>query len=147
MIGDPVKTKKIVDGMLPRAVEVGLTELMRVQKHVSGLVPGAISEEPTNEQIAYATFALQAELIELADELGWKKWKDNPKMTKEQRALVAEEFADVLAFVGQLLYLITQRTGLTISEIAESYRRKSQKNVARFLGTSGESGYNGVSHE
>lgn len=126
------------------ALANGLSELFARQREVSGLIPGHISDEPTNYNILLGSFALIGEVFELAQELGWKDWKDNKEMTAEHRAVIAEEFADILAFLGYLLHLVVTRADLSVDVLAEAYFAKTEKNVARFEGTSGEAGYSGV---
>lgn len=121
----------------------GLGQLAALQLIVSGMVPGAITDEVTNEQVTTTCFALSGEIFELAQELGWKNWKKNPKLTPRQVADIAEEFADVMAFLGMLLNLIERRTGLSWDDLAGAYFAKSEKNIQRFLGESGEEGYEG----
>ena len=125
-------------------VGYGIDQLMIIQDEVSGMVPGTITPEVTNDQVTRACFALSGEVFELAQELGWKDWKDNPAWTKEYTEVVAEEFADVLAFLGLVTSLVCRRTGLTPYDLAEAYRVKTAKNIKRFEGTSGEKGYSGV---
>lgn len=126
-----------------KIMEIGLHFLATLQSSISAMVPGAITVEVTNEQITNTCFALTCEVFELAQELGWKNWKANPEMTNEQKEVIAEEFADILAFLGLLLFLIYKRTGLNSEQLVDAYFKKSQKNIERFLGTSGEANYLG----
>ena len=132
------------DFMRSLDLAVGFDELIKTQRVVSGMIPGHITEPPTNKQVMLACFALQGEVFELAQELGWKDWKENPEMTDEQRKIIAEEFADILAFLGYLMNLIKLRTDLKTEDLADAYFAKAKKNMARFLGESGEEGYTGV---
>lgn len=125
-------------------VGAALSDLSTVQETVSGLVPGAISEEVTNKQIAVTAFALVGEIFELAQEVGWKDWKSNGELTEEKKMRIADEFADVLAFLGLLTLLIMKRTGLKSDDFAEAYFQKSKKNIQRFFGVSGEEGYDSL---
>jgi NTP pyrophosphatase (non-canonical NTP hydrolase) len=125
-------------------LSLGLGELLRTQKVVSGLIPGHVTDPVINRQVMLACFALQGEVFELAQELGWKDWKGNKEMTKEQTAVIAEEFADILAFLGYLMILVETRTGLSVADISDAYMAKSKKNIDRFHGVSGEEGYTGV---
>ena len=81
-------------------IAMGLSSLFFVQQETSGMVPGAI--EPTNANITECAFALQGEVFELVQELGWKSWKQNPEMTPEQQDKIREEFADILADIRAL---------------------------------------------
>lgn len=120
----------------------GLERLKEVQRVVAGMVPDFIGDGVTNEQITRTCFALSGEIFELAQELGWKTWKDNEEMTDEQREKIAEEFADVLAFLGILTHYVCERTELTTHQLQQAYFKKVEKNILRFSGTSGETGYN-----
>lgn len=121
----------------------GLYHLSKVQENVSGLVED-FGEELTNDQVARAAFAMTGEVFELAQELGWKNWKDNPEMTPEHKAVVLEEYADVMAFFGLITYYVMLRTKASPRELEVAYWNKTKKNIARFLGESGEDGYNGT---
>lgn len=138
------RAREAVELIDMQALATGLYEIGWAQASISALVPDAISNPPTNDQIAIASFALVDEVMELANELGWKRWKDNQEPTDEWRDAIAEEYADVLAFLGQLTCLLFLRSGVTAKDLAEAYVQKSRKNVARFTGESDEEGYNGV---
>lgn len=122
----------------------GLFEMLWVQKYLSALVWDM--DSPENMQIGYAAFVLNGEIHELADKVGFKIWKDTPELTDDQLADIADEFADIMAFLGQLMVMVCNRTGLTPADFAEAYRNKSERNLKRFLGTSGEAGYSGVAN-
>lgn len=122
----------------------GIEFLSEVQAVVSGMVPGCISNPPTNGQIVEAAYAMIEEVHELVKEVGWKSWKANPVITDELVKRITDEYADVLAFQGLLTHLIMLRTGINAIELAEAYESKVTKNIKRFLGESGESGYIGV---
>jgi len=137
------KRPKFMNSKSQLFLAASFVELMQMQAEISAMVPGAVTEEVTNKQITTTCFAMSGEIFELAQELGWKDWKENPPMTEEQRQKVAEEFADIVAFFGLLLDLVTRRAGLQVTELVEAYFKKSSKNVARFLGETDEPGYNG----
>lgn len=122
----------------------GLFELLWAQKALSSLVWDM--SDPTNMQVAYATYAVIGELVELADKVGFKIWKDAPELTDASKADIADEFADVLAFLGQLMVILYNRTGLSPVDLAMAYHNKSHKNLKRFIGESGEAGYSGVAN-
>lgn len=137
-----------IDNIIPdlnvkagREMIEGLSTWIGLQERISELA--GISGIPTNQQITEMAFALNGEVFELAQELGWKSWKDNPEMTFEQVEIIAEEFADIMAFFGALTILVQRRTGLTIENLVTAYLQKSRKNVQRFYGVSGEPGYTG----
>lgn len=124
-----------------------LSEWQEWQQGVSQIVSGTKTPEVDNDFVTRTCFSLIGEVFELAQEVGWKNWKENPPMTPEQKETIAEEFADVMAFFGLLLYTVTARTGLTFEDLVEAYELKSYKNIARFRGETGEAGYNGVTNE
>ena len=117
------------------ALTEGLESLIDTQTVVSGLVPGAVTPEVTPAQIASYSLALIREVGELADELGWKPWKEQPERDLER---IADEMADVLAFVG-LLLIYVEHAGVSPTDLAQAYRSKSMRNIARFFGK--EDGY------
>jgi NTP pyrophosphatase (non-canonical NTP hydrolase) len=122
----------------------GLDRLKEVQRFVSAQVPDYVTEEVTNDQVARTCFALTGEIFELAQKLGWKTWKVNPEFDDEQVEAIAEEYADILAWQGLLTLLVCERTGLTPKDLESAYWAKTEKNLRRFEGTSGEAGYIGV---
>lgn len=130
------------DGMTH--IELALRTLSDTQKIVSGMVPGCISDPPTNRQICEAAYAMNEEVHELVRKVGWKSWKKNPTLTDEQIVDVVDEYADILAFQGLLTHLIMLRTGITAEDLASGYAYKTIKNIQRFMGESGEAGYVGV---
>lgn len=116
----------------------GLRHLAEVQRQVSAMVPDTITEEVTNPQVTTVSFALSGEVFELAQKLGWKPWKANyAEFTNEERSDIAEEYADILAFLGLLTNYVCQRTGLTIEDLATAYQQKTLKNIRRFNGEEG----------
>lgn len=117
-----------------RLLAAGLRQLAAIQRVVSIMVPGSL--DPTNESVTETCFALAGEVFEMAQAIGWKSWKSNPPMTEDQVQVVAEEFADILAFLGRLMILVRRRTGLEFEELAAAYMGKSRKNIARFMGVS-----------
>lgn len=75
--------------------------------------------------------AMVVELSELMQELDWKPWK-----TKEviDKAAVADEFADFLAFAGVLTANVMAQTGLTPDDLAQAFERKTSINIQRARG-------------
>lgn len=116
------------------ALEVGTEALRRMQSFVSSHYPDAVvvdEQRPTPEQVLTYCFAMQKEVAELADELGWKPWKfEKPIDVGKTLA----EFADVTAFYGLLLHYVMQATGATYREVVEAYITKSETNIRRALG-------------
>lgn len=112
----------------------GLSVLYGAQERISSLVPNCIPEPgelATPDQVATYGYALIKEITETLDELGWKPWKDAKPADPER---VADEVADILAFLGVLLIYVERNTGLTMKDIAEAYERKSEVNIQRLTG-------------
>ena len=120
----------------------GITRLVNIQKRTSPIA--GIDNEPTIELITAHAMGLMGETFELIQKLGWKYWKTNPEMTEEAIEDLAEEYADILAFLGLLTIHLCDKTGLTPAKLERAFLLKTQKNVKRFLGTSGEPGYDGI---
>lgn len=114
-------------------ISVGLAALASVQSEVSAMVDDALPIDggvPPINVLTYG-YALIKEITELADELGWKPWK--PRRVIDQ-SRVADEFADVLAFLGLITLYVMRLANLGTSDLAAAYLRKSDVNVARFSG-------------
>lgn len=112
----------------------GLEFLRSVQMRTSALVPGCIpdgNDLPTQTQLQTYSLAMMVELAEFVQELPWKPWKKNPKPLDPER--VADEFADILAFMGILIEYL-DRMGITPEDLARAYNKKTEVNVQRFLG-------------
>ena len=111
----------------------GLDTLRFVQSNTSALAPNCIpdgNQTATADQLRTYFLALIIELGELVQELNWKPWKESKSINKER---VADEFADVLAFLGIILEYL-DRMGVSPQDIAEQYAVKTEVNVNRFLG-------------
>lgn len=117
-----------------REISNGLAALAGVQIIVSGMVkdalPISVHTIPPINILTYG-FAFIKETTELMDELGWKPWKPRKPINRDR---VADEFADILAFLGLLTLYVMRLTGLTTDDLAQAYMRKSDVNVARFSG-------------
>lgn len=130
------------DRLVLGEISEGLERLKEMQRVVSAQVPGFVHRDKVeNDAVAITAFALMGEVFELAQELGWKRWKENPELTDEKRREIAEEFADILAFLGLLTYLVCKRANLTPDDLERAYWEKTEKNLRRFDGLSGEEGY------
>lgn len=129
-----MQPKQFVDQAGTRyAIDGGLRGLVEVQGEVSAMVADALptkNDIPPINILTYG-FAIMKEITELMDELGWKPWKPRKPIDRER---VADEFADILAFLGLLTIYVMRLTGLTTTELAAAYLRKSDVNVARFNG-------------
>jgi dimeric dUTPase (all-alpha-NTP-PPase superfamily) len=117
------------------ALTRGLAVLEEVQAMVSLPVPGAIpapGELPTKDAVRTYTLAMIVEIAEWVQTLDYKPWKnhDATSYITEEENVVAEEFADILAFLG-VLVLYMHRFGITPAMIAQAYVQKSKVNIQR----------------
>jgi hypothetical protein len=116
-------------------VGIGLTSLRDNQAIVSRPVAGAIPLPGVAiDKDALRTYilAMMIETAEFCQTLPWKPWKDGA-IDKER---TADEFADILAFMGVILVHLN-RMGITPAMLGEAYRKKSVVNIQRFLGDKG----------
>lgn len=119
------------------ALTVALVALAENQSEVSSPVPGCIPKDddaPTKDAIRTYVLALFVELGEFLQELDWKPWKTKGAISAGK---VADEFADILAFLGVVLVQL-EHLGISEDMLANAYREKSIVNVERFLGVHGE---------
>ena len=74
--------------------------------------------------------ALLSEVVEFMNEMHWKSWKQAHPVNIDR---AADEFADILAFLG---YLILWMGVLNVSpsQLAEAYEKKTAINIARLAG-------------
>ena len=81
------------------------------------------------EEVRTISFALVAEILELANELGWKSWKPHQLIDRER---VIDEWADCFAFFGTLTAYILTQVGVYPEELIQGYFRKLEENHRRF---------------
>jgi NTP pyrophosphatase (non-canonical NTP hydrolase) len=81
------------------------------------------------EEVRTISFALVAEILELANELGWKSWKPRQVIDRER---VVDEWADCLAFLGTLTAYIISQVGVYPEELIRAYFVKLRENHRRF---------------
>jgi hypothetical protein len=115
------------------ALTEGLETLRHIQGDVSLPVPGCIPAAgslPTKEAVCEYTLAMIVEITELLQTTDWKPWKTKTVIDHDK---VIDEFADVLAFQGILIYYLNAM-GISPEQLAEGYRRKSIINIQRFMG-------------
>lgn len=113
-------------------------EQLSAGQYINGKMVGAMpdeGEEIPNGLVTAAGFALNGEVFELLQELGWKYWADKKEMTPERVARIADEYADVLAFLGTLTYYVLARTGLSPADLEAAFVKKFYVNRQRFLGS------------
>jgi NTP pyrophosphatase (non-canonical NTP hydrolase) len=89
----------------------------------------AAIERPA-EYLRVMVLALIVELTEFLQLFDWKPWRHRKGAASKDEML--EEFADILAFVGGLIYFLAS-IGYSADMIAEAYVRKEEKNVSRFI--------------
>jgi hypothetical protein len=114
-------------------LKAGLVTLFNTQMTVSSLVDGCIPEVGTHaspDQLRTYFLALMVEMMELLQELSWKPWKNEKPVNS---ARVADEFADVLAFLGVLIIYLDS-LGVPPDMLAGAYAAKSRVNIERMLG-------------
>lgn len=117
----------------PVSLENALYTLKTVQGVVSKPVEGCIPEEgefPTKDAIRTYALAMMVETAEFVQTLNWKPWKDKQVI---DRYKVVDEFADILAFMGILVYYM-ELLGISQKQLADGYTKKSIENIERFLG-------------
>lgn len=115
-------------------VKEGLEFIEKMQRLVSSYSPGTIfaeGEYPTKECISHYTLAAVVELVELMNEMPWKRWTtDVPGKGDIHTDRICEEFADVLAFLG-ILVGYARAFGATPEKIADAYIKVSERNIYR----------------
>ena len=114
-------------------LRAGLGFLFTIQCTTSAINPGCIPElgtTPTPDQLRTYFMALVVETSELLQELNWKPWKRDKAISSVR---VADEFADILAFLGIILVYL-QRLGISLDELTAAYESKTEVNIDRFLG-------------
>jgi NTP pyrophosphatase (non-canonical NTP hydrolase) len=116
------------DGSAAR-LALGFGDLDAWQTVVSGML-GPETLVPTRDNIRTYGFALVDEVMELCKEIGWKPWKAVPQRDKER---IADEFADVFAFLG-LFIVYARELGISKHDLARAYIRKSSENIRRLDG-------------
>lgn len=112
-------------------IALGLRALMQVQRFISSGVDGCIVENPGTDQVLTYGHALIHEVGEWMDEMEWKPWKVSKFGGSPFR--IADEWADILAFAGVLIYYMNQR-GISPEHLAEAYLTKTRTNYRRISG-------------
>lgn len=112
----------------------GLDALVTVQKLVSAPVPGAIpvgTQRPSKDAVRTYTLALMVEVAEWVQTLDYKAWHPGSEAKlRESNERVADEWADILAFIG-ILVVYMEQLGIETEDLAEAYVRKSAVNIER----------------
>lgn len=117
----------------PDGLASGLTHLADTQVVVSLPVKGAVPvtiEQLTKDNIRTYVLAMIIEIAEFTQTLDWKPWKTKTDFNPET---TADEFADILAFLGLIVYYLNLM-GISSETLARAYNRKSIVNIDRFLG-------------
>ena len=96
-----------------------------LQQTAFGQDPPTLEGDERADWLMMNFFAAQCEIVELADEAGWKPWT-NPRGWVNRDAMISE-VADCLHFLGNILATIS----CTGEELTEVYRTKVLKNYAR----------------
>jgi NTP pyrophosphatase (non-canonical NTP hydrolase) len=107
---------------------LGLHVLAGVQFEVGLAIPGWSEGEP--EFVRTTFLALVKEVMELLDYFDWKQWK---LPTETDAGEAADEFADVLAFLGYVVLFLGYR-GVMPDDLARAYAKKTLVNQERLAG-------------
>lgn len=119
---------KPVDNYNVTMLAEGLAVLAATQREVGKAIPGWVEGEP--EYVRTTFLALMVETAELLQELNWKPWKaDHPIDTSR----AADEFADILAFLGYVVAWL-EDAGIPIGQLAMQYQAKTKINIKRLAG-------------
>ena len=110
----------------------GLDVLKQTQQRMGEAIPGWSEGEA--EYVRTTFLALMVETAELLQLFDWKQWKRPMDITGERRARVADEFADVLAFLGYVVLFCERHFGLSPQALADQYARKTRLNAERLAG-------------
>jgi NTP pyrophosphatase (non-canonical NTP hydrolase) len=119
-----------------------LSELGTYQRGVSATAVNFEEGSPSPRAFRDAVLGLMVEAGELFNAAKCKPWRlDHPgpmgvTYGREREELLAE-FADVLAFLGILVYQLDE-AGFTAREVADAYVRKSEENRAKLPSGRGE---------
>lgn len=106
----------------------GLRILKMTQSEVGKAIPGWVEGEP--EFVRTTFLALVCELMELLQLFNWKQWKQPVDVNRDQ---AADEFADVLAFLGYIVIFLAGM-GVSTDDLATAYERKTIVNKKRLAG-------------
>lgn len=96
-----------------------------LQQTAFGQDPPALEGDERADWLMMNFFAAQCEIVELADEAGWKPWTQ-PRGWVNREAMISE-IADCMHFLGNILATIS----CTGEELTETYLTKVRKNYAR----------------
>ena len=107
---------------------LGLKVLVDTQRDVTPKLDPMIFERPIDETTRSYILATIVELTELMDELDWKMWTPPKTLDKDR---IADEFADILAFLGIIQWILFHRVGLTSEDLARAYKAKTKENARR----------------
>ena len=121
-----------------KALAKGLVVLATTQQKIGAVFPGWSEGNP--EYVRTTFLALYSELGELLQKFPWRQWRTPGPVDREG---MAEEFADVLAFLGYVVHFCQVYGQLTPYQLAEAYSKKTTVNKDRLSGKVG--GFVGVS--
>lgn len=113
----------------------GLQALRDTQEVVSAMVPDTVpaSGEFTKPIVTATALSMIMEVCELVNEhIPWKPWKPAKPLENPEKAM--DEFADILAFLGLMIVIMERRTGCTVADLVEAYKKKTVVNMNRFSG-------------
>ena len=108
----------------------GLQVLADTQHRVGHSTPETDMVEGTPDGMRAVFLGLLSEVTELAWHFDWKPWKKPAEFKTEE---AAEEFADVLAFLGYVVLYMGYR-GVMTDDLARAYAKKTLLNQQRLAG-------------
>lgn len=118
-------------GLGPAHLSAALNYLDHTQERLGRYFPGWA--EGTPEFVRTTFLALHAEVDELMAHFDWKQWKEPHEWSAIEKQEVAEEFADILAFLGYVVIFLDQHD-VYPSDLARAYRDKTELNHLRLQG-------------
>lgn len=112
-------------------IECGLMSIMITEANVQNASNCSEFLQLTPENVRTFGLALIQEINEFINELPrWKPWKREKEVDRER---IADEFADILAFLGMFISWADQ-LGISTQDLAEAFIKKSRVNVQRLTG-------------
>ena len=120
-------------GRLATVVSQGLYAISALQADVAEHIPGAPKpgEPVTPAMVRTYCLAMVDETMELLHEFNWKPWK----LTHELDAVrITKEMTDIIAFMGVLLNVIQEATGVSPIDIGRAYLETTINNIERAQG-------------
>lgn len=109
------------------SIELALLMSLRGLEQEAAPTLEAFSTGDDRDDVARYGLCLVLEAAELVNALPWKRWARH----KGDVNVAAEEFADLLCFVGSIVGLF-RRLGVPPEDLTKSYFKKVEENRKRF---------------